>query len=333
MRVLFDHSTPFALTHGGFQTQIEQTRSALQQAGVEVEYLRWWDQAQRGDIIHFFGRASEFYIQMAQKKGCKVVMAELLTETGSRSRLARLAQRGAIQLARRLLPASFRTRMAWECYRRADALVALTSWEARMMTELFQAPPERVHVIPNGVEEVFFRTHAPQPDPWLVCTATITERKRVVELARAAVPAQTPVWVIGKPYHEQDPYYIELQHLAQAHASVVRYEGGISDRARLADIYQRARGFVLLSAMESLSLSALEAAAAGCPLLLSDLPWARSSFGNQASYCPLSPSVQKTAAVLREFYDGLPRLSPPSSPKRWSEIGLQLKSLYESIMP
>ena len=41
--------------------------------------------------------------------------------------------------------------------------------------------------------------------------------------------------------------------------------------------YREARGFVLLSAMESLSLSALEAAACECPLFLSDLPWARSS--------------------------------------------------------
>ena len=38
--------------------------------------------------------------------------------------------------------------------------------------------------------------------------------------------------------------------------------------------------------MESLSLSALEAAACGCPVLLSDLPWARTVFGQSALVLP-----------------------------------------------
>ena len=85
MRVLFDHSSPFALAHGGFQTQIEQTRLALIQAGHEVEHLRWWDDTQRGDLIHFFGPASIAYLQQARSKGWPVVMTTLFTETCNRS--------------------------------------------------------------------------------------------------------------------------------------------------------------------------------------------------------------------------------------------------------
>src|SRR6185503_2412225 len=102
---------------------------------------------------------------------------------------------------------------------------------------------------------------------WLVCTAIITERKRVLELAQAALHAQTPIWIIGKPYSETDPYFQEFLALAKTHPEVIRYEGAISDRQRLAQIYREARGFVLLSKWESLSLSALEAAACGCPVL------------------------------------------------------------------
>lgn len=46
MKVLFDHSFPFALAHGGFQIQIEQTKAALESLGVSVDYLRWWDDSQ-----------------------------------------------------------------------------------------------------------------------------------------------------------------------------------------------------------------------------------------------------------------------------------------------
>lgn len=52
---------------------------------------------------------------------------------------------------------------------------------------------------------------------------------------------------------------------------ILRNESPIQDRAHLAQVYSEARGFVLLNAMKILSLSALEAAACECPLLLSRL--------------------------------------------------------------
>src|SRR2546428_13872771 len=62
MKVLVDHASPFLLAHGGFQIQIEETKRALERLGVTVEYLRWWDDEQRGDIIHFFGRPAGAYV-------------------------------------------------------------------------------------------------------------------------------------------------------------------------------------------------------------------------------------------------------------------------------
>jgi glycosyltransferase involved in cell wall biosynthesis len=187
-------------------------------------------------------------------------------------------------------------------------------------------------VVANGVEEAFLQS-APVPrGPWLVCTATITERKRVLELAQAAVRAQTPVWIIGQPYADTEPYAREFLALAGRHPGFIRYEGGVGDRARLAEIYRQARGFVLLSAMESLSLSALEAAACECPLLLGDLPWARCTFGDAARYCPVTPATVTTAAALRAFYDAAPQLPPPPKPANWTQIGRQLKAIYEDLL-
>src|SRR6185369_13410405 len=151
MKVLFDHQLPFALAHGGFQTQIEQTKAALEQIGVVVEYVRWWDDAQTGDIIHFFGRPAGAYIDFAHAKGRPVVIAELLTGLGSRSAFGRRAQRLLIKLAQQTLPASFTARMAWDSFTKADAVVALTQWEAHLMQSMFDAPPLKTHVVPNGV--------------------------------------------------------------------------------------------------------------------------------------------------------------------------------------
>ena len=335
MKVLFDHPNPFLLAHGGFQTQIEQTKKALEAVGVEVEWLRWWDGKQRGDLIHYFGRAHPAYIRQAQMKGIRVVMSELLTGLGSRGAMSRKLQKLFMIVTSRVLPKEFTARLCWDAYQFADASIALTSWEKKLMMEMFSAKPGRVHVVPNGVEDVFFsepkaKIQGPK-SKYLVCTATITERKRVVELAEAAIMAQVPVWIIGEPYSKKDHYYEKFLAVVRAAGEMVRYEGGISSREKMASIYQNASGFVLLSSMESLSLSALEAAAGGCPLLLSDLPWARSSFGSRATYSRLG-SKEEEAVNLKNFYHGIRKAPKPDEPCRWEDVGKQLFRIYEGLL-
>src|SRR6266704_4551851 len=197
MKVILDCHTPFMLAHGGAQIQIEQTLAALKKVGVEAEPLRWWDENQSADILQNFGRISALTLRLAQEKGMKVVISELLTEHGSRSRFRHLFHKTMIRVMTRSLPRNFTLAFGWDAYREADACLALTPLEAELMKNVFGAPAERVHVVPNGVEEVFLASGRAERGKWLVCTATITERKRVVELAEGAVKAQTPLWVIG----------------------------------------------------------------------------------------------------------------------------------------
>jgi glycosyltransferase involved in cell wall biosynthesis len=330
MKILIHCNLPFALAHGGQQIQIERTIAGLQSLGLEAEPLRWWDDAQTADFIHYFGRMPAGQIELAHQKGIKVVMAELLTGPGSRSPRQLRVQKFISRAIDRFAPRTFVASFNWNSYALADACVALTSWEAHLMTYLFGAPPERVHVVPNGVEEAFFNSPPRERGPWLICTATITERKRVLELAEAAVQAQTPVWIIGKAYSDQDEYAQRFLSLAKQYPRIIRFEGPVQDRAKLAAIYREARGFVLLSTMESLSLSALEAAACECPLLLSDLPWARTTFAEHALYCPLT-SAGQTAPHLRKFYDQAPSLRPPPKPPTWPDVARQLKIIYERL--
>jgi glycosyltransferase involved in cell wall biosynthesis len=332
MKILIDHQLPFLLAHGGLQIQIERTKQALEAAGLEVEYLRWWDDSQKGDIIHFFGRANPYHIDFAHAKGMKYVMSELLTGQGSRTRTQLRVQSLVEKALRAVVPPTFLVNFRWDAYHKADACIFLTEWEAEVARLLFSPPAHRLHVVPNGVEPEFFlsASAAPSRGGELVCTATITERKRVLELAEAAVAARVPVRALGNPYGKNDPYYRRFLTLGEQHPDFVRYAEAVNDRIELARIYQSARGFVLLSTMESLSLSALEAAASGCPLLLSDLPWARCTFGRSATYCPIG-STRSTAACLRDFYDKAPGLPRPETPSLWEDVARQLVEIYQEL--
>jgi glycosyltransferase involved in cell wall biosynthesis len=328
MRVLLDHPAPFSLAHGGLQIQIEQSKEALCQLGIEAGFLKWWEPHQTTDIIHFFGRPSAAYIDLAQSKGIRVVMAELLTGAGSRTPAQLTVQKLLIWFSRRLMPSSLIARMSWDSYSKADAVVALTPYEAGLMRSLFGAPASRVHVIPNGVETAFLECEPAERGQWLVCTATITERKRVLELAQAAVAAMTPVWIIGRPYDDQGAYGRAFVEFACQNARYIRYEGPINDRKALARIYREARGFVLLSTMESLSLSALEAAACGCPLLLSNLPWATTTFQQSVQFVSKGNEVE----ALKKFYAEAPALPPPPRPEGWLDVARQLQTLYTQLL-
>jgi len=332
MKILIDHQLPFLLAHGGLQTQIERTKEALESGGLEVEYLRWWDDTQKGDIIHFFGRANPSHIDFAHAKGMKYVMSELLTGQGSRNRAQLRVQSLVEKALRAVVPQTFLANFRWDAYHKADACIFLTEWEAEVGRLLFNPPANRLHVVPNGVEPEFFLSASamPQRGNELVCTATITERKRVLELAEAAVAARVPVCILGDPYGINDPYYRRFLTLAKQHPDFVRYAEAVNNRMELARTYQSARGFVLLSTMESLSLSALEAAASGCPLLLSDLPWARCTFGRSATYCPIG-SPHSTATCLRDFYDRAPRLPRPEAPSPWENVARQFADIYETL--
>ena len=331
MKIAFNCYTPFMLTHGGLQTQIEQTRSALEQLGVEVEPLRWWDDAQRADILHHFNRPPISLVRAARQKGWPLVAGALESGGGARPPWARFL----IKLGRRSLgkvgPGAIADAFAWNSYKLADACIAMSPWEAHNLVEMFQVDPARLHTIPNGVEQVFLESQPATRGPWLVCTASIIEMKQVLKLAQMAVQAEVPVWIIGKPHSDKDDYAQRFVAFARDNSRFVRYEGGITDRKKLAAVYRQARGFVLLSRWEGLSLSALEAAACECPLLLSKLPWATWTFKDKATYCPISGSASQ-ARLLRDFYDHAPQLPVPSRPLSWMDVGRELKRVYEALL-
>jgi len=331
MKIAFDCHVPFCFAHGGVQIQVEQTMAALKRQGVEVCPLPWWDDSVSPDLIHFFGKPTLSYARLVKQKKIRLVVADLLTSQGSRSAWQRLPF-SILCLLDRLVGGRLRQKLGWSVYDLADACICLTSWEASLIRNMYGARHARIEIVPNGVEQIFLEDRGnPVRGDHLVTTVTITPRKRVVEMVRAAALARVKLRVIGKPYHTQDPYYLLFLGALQEARPWVEYVGPIEDRAVLAGEYRKAAGFVLLSAMESQSLSALEAAACGCPLLLSDLPWAKATFFSGASYVPLVPP-EKMSAHLQLFVAGIQHAPRPMPVPSWDEAAVKLIKIYKDLI-
>jgi len=334
VKILFDHHSPFVLAHGGFALQIQATHDALRGLGCDVSYLRWWEDQTQPDLIHYFGPCPAWYLRFARAKGIKTVVTQLHTGLGSRPPWLHRLQGFIIGLLKKTTPPVAR-RLGWDSYDLADAIIALTSYEANLIRRIFHAPADRVHVVPNGVDDVFLESSPRQREDWLICTAAITERKRVVELTEAATLAGTKLKVFGRPYSEDDDYFRAFKEAVTRSGGLVEWGGEVTDRQALADLYRRACAFVLPSTMESLSLSALEAAACQCPLILTDLPWARATFKNTVSFLPRSYCPEtwadciKTAACHRISQGS--ELAQSITPISWSAVAGQLQLLYEKL--
>jgi Glycosyl transferase 4-like domain len=168
MKVLFHHLTPFALAPGGPDLRIVRTHEALQKLGVEVEYLRWYDGAQKtGDVLHFFGTLPGELLQLARQKGMRIVLSNFLEdeESGSRGRLA--FRKNMLRVFKKTLPGPLVGSFTWDACRLADACIVASAAEAETVTRYFDAPPEKVHIVPDGVVSGLSKSPSAPDDSWL----------------------------------------------------------------------------------------------------------------------------------------------------------------------
>jgi glycosyltransferase involved in cell wall biosynthesis len=333
MKVLFDHPLPFLLAHGGFQIQLEQTKAALERIGVEVEFLRWWDDRQHGDLIHFFGAASNSYLERARAMKLPVIMHSFLSETCNRPD-ARLARQG--WLTRVILAMPFgegmKQQLTWRAYRNCTHNVVGIEAERCALQIVHRVPADRISVVPLGLSEVYLRAgRGLRNESHLIYTGTIRPVKHCTEVAEMARAAQVPVLFVGKPYHPGDPYWLHFKTLIDDRW--VKYHPHVSDEKEMIALLQAARGFVLMSDYENWSLSAHEAAACGLPLLLQDQKWSRERFGDQARYFERIGISEKNIESLRRFHADAPNLPPPAIRLySWDEVAEQLRTIYERVL-
>jgi len=217
MKVLFSFNLPFFSGAWRMQTYIEALKDGLISLGIEVEPERWWDENQKGDILHYMHRPPAYNVGAAQQKGFKVVMTELLDHTSSRTRMQLMAQRALTNWRAGCCPPLSLIASAGRFTKtRCHGLYRA----ARMETAkyLFGANPDRGHVVPYGLEpQAMAALSLPQPEEdYLVCMARFHPRKNPVLLAQAARLAKTPIVFLGKPYSEDDPIILNSGNSSMA---------------------------------------------------------------------------------------------------------------------
>lgn len=221
--------------------------------------------------------------------------------------------------------------------RRAARLVAVARFEIEDYGAELGLPPERFALIPNGTDLAFSSNGAGprRQGPPILATVGRLERykghHRVIEALPAVLEREpdASLLVVGSGPYEED-----LRELAErlGVATAVRFTSTPSDRPEaMAELLASVSLVVLMSEFETHPLVALEAAAAGCRLLVADTSGlgelAKDGF---ARPLPLdAPAGDVGAAIVEELGKPPPERRPQLI--SWDECAAELLSLYQVI--
>lgn len=136
----------------------------------------------------------------------------------------------------------------------ADAIVAVSELTKDEVVALAEVPPERIRVVPNGVDEVFAPDAPAAEGDYVLAVATLEPRKNLGRAVEAAKLAGVELRVVGaRGWGDVD---------------VPGWVGEIPD-AELAALYRGARCVLYPSLYEGFGLPVLEAMACGTPVVTS----------------------------------------------------------------
>lgn len=200
----------------------------------------------------------------------------------------------------------------------ADHLILLSRHEQEVLSRMGIDHPS-ISIVRNAVDPsalpgvadggLFFEKFGIRD--YVLCVGAIEPRKNQAMLAFALRDTGIPLALIG---HAPDPAYEQL--VRRIGGSRVTCCGRLPSNSEiLASAYAGARVFCLPSWAEGAPLAALEAAAAGCRMVLSNRSSEVEYFGAQARYTdPLDPDSMREA-VLAEYAQGMPgKIGPERQP-------------------
>lgn len=236
------------------------------------------------------------------------------------------------------------TATMWHALRRADHIIAISAHSRDRAIARFHIPADRFTVIHHGVDhEGAPDAGTPRPEPprpFLLSLGNSKPYKNLPTLLRAfaAVLATHPALelvIVGRGDSLPELRRLSLQ-LGVDHG--VTYTGMIDD-AEVHALMRAARALVFPSLIEGFGFPAVEAMAAGCPVVTSDIPVMREIVGDAALLAPPTDPEALAAAIRRVVDDGALREdlrnrgTAQALTLRWDEAARQTAAVYEGLLP
>lgn len=320
---------PHCFAFGGFEIQMIAAIESARAAGTDVAPLDFWQREADFDVLHLWGLQSHSYtMQWAHAAGKKTVLSALVYYPSWIFSLRHLVSL-AVGPARQE-----RTMLA-----NVDCITVVNKAQAKYVVGTMGLHAEKVAVVPNVVEDIFFRQESRAEsfsfgiENYVLCVGNICPRKNQLLLVDACRKLGVPLLLVGTVLTGEDDYARAVGEAIATCGSFRWIKGLNPGSVELAAAYQGAAVFALPSYMEHQPISALEAAASGKPLVLADRPYAKQEFYEHASLAD-PRSADAIAGALREALDRPDAFCPrPSVIEgcRRDKVGAAYTAIYQRL--
>jgi glycosyltransferase involved in cell wall biosynthesis len=315
---------PPAIGGGGAELSVERLAEGLRTLGHDAVRIEALPRDARFDVLHAFTAEPHVWHYLrhwTRKPAPLVITAITVVSPGPGEWSLRLLARLPVPLTG--------ARMRREVLLRADAVVALARYEARLLRSL-GIPDDRILVIPGGVDPTPPAQLPPRTPtaPFGLLVGAVSRRKGQAEVVRA-VANRVPLAIAG-PFVGTPRERSEWEALMRGHDATWL---GEVERAAVRSLQGRAVAQVLLSKAETQSLAVLEALSAGTPVVVSDIPSHRELREEWPEFVHLVNRPAEAAEALLELStrSRRPAGAQPRIPN-WREIAGRYVEVYRGSL-
>lgn len=304
----------------GVHTAYDEMAKALEKRK-DVELLRGeFGKTLDVDIVHLHTFGPYIWRKLLQKGPKKVISAHVVP--------ASLV--GSIILAKYWMPL-MRRYMRWY-YNRADKVLAVSGTVAGVLHKELRVPKDKIETFYNTIDmkqyvftardKAMARKKLGIKDDELVVLGNgqVQPRKRLdvfVEMAKE-LPDVTFIWVGGIPFKQLGADYQAMNRLMSDTPKNLKITGVIPHE-EVSDYLAAANVFCLPAEQENHPMCVLEAAGAGLPIILRDIPEYDDTFASDAIRCKDG-----------EFVDAVRMLQKPAEYKKWQKKTAAIARRFDS---
>ncbi len=333
MKVKFVPYQPHCFAFGGFEIQMLGALDAVIKAGVQAEKIDVWSKDSDFEILHCWGLGFHHYENMRWAKHAKkkIVLTALLSYYENfNERLRHL-------LSTHIKKAQYYIQIA----NMADAVVVVNELQAEACRRYFKVPREKIHVIPNIVNSLFFDS---PPDTsfvkkfpvsnYVLTVGSVCSRKNQLNLAYACVKGNRNLVIIGRLLEGEESYGEQIDAEIKKNRNITWIRGLSSNSSELVSAYQNCAIVALPSFVEQQPITLLEAVAVQKPLLIADRAYARQKYYRNAM-CVSPGSIDAIVDGIRKVTANPLLFTPTKSVLeecREENVGQEYVNVYRRVM-
>lgn len=307
---------------GGGEVQLLKYMEQLEAAGIHVIRYDPWNakkQFDQADIVHYFsvqGGSWRFCIHVQEVRKLPLIISPIIWIDD---------------------PAKYGMEEIGATLRMADHILPNSQAECDQLASIFDMSPSLFSPIVNGVDDIFFvhadpavfRNQFGIQNKFVLCMGNIEARKNQLRLIEALKGSGLHLVLAGQ--EREADYALQCHATADATVHFVGVLEHGSDLQRSA--YAATEALILPSTLETPGLAALEAAAAGCRIAVTQEGCTREYFRDFAEYmnpydtssirhsvqtAVNSPRRPEFSAFVKEHYT-------------WKHAAQQLIAVYNNI--